>query len=187
MTGRGGFAGFEGLDDPDDLRVGDAERDEVAVSLHDHFAQGRLSREELDERLDATLGAKTAGDLREVTRDLPGPRAGSARRDGAAGGRTGDGPHGGWHPGALHDALHDAGWRHGGPPWRGHRHAHRFRFAPLLIGLFLVTAIMSGLGWAFAILVKAVLFGWLIFAVAGLLSHRRGHRVHRHRGPHALR
>ncbi len=57
---------------PERLRVGDAERDEVTSALHEHFAQGRLDREELDERLTATLSARTAGDLREVVRDLPG-------------------------------------------------------------------------------------------------------------------
>ncbi|ETK32450.1 DUF1707 SHOCT-like domain-containing protein, partial [Microbispora sp. ATCC PTA-5024] len=56
----------------DDLRIGDAERDEVTALLHDAFAQGRITREELDERLDATLSARTAGDLRRVTADLPG-------------------------------------------------------------------------------------------------------------------
>ena len=55
------------------LRVGDAERDEVVSTLHEHFAQGRLSREELDERVGAALGARTVGDLRKVTADLPAP------------------------------------------------------------------------------------------------------------------
>ncbi|MFF4774160.1 DUF1707 domain-containing protein [Microtetraspora fusca] len=56
----------------DGLRIGDRERDEVTRALHDAFAQGRITREELDERLDATLAAKTEGDLRRVTADLPG-------------------------------------------------------------------------------------------------------------------
>jgi hypothetical protein len=42
------------------LRVGDAERDEVTTALHEHFAQGRLTRDELDERLTATLSARTS-------------------------------------------------------------------------------------------------------------------------------
>jgi len=61
------------------LRVGDAERTRVTEALHDHFAQGRLTRDELDERLDATLSAKTYGDLRRVTQDLP--MAGVAQPD----------------------------------------------------------------------------------------------------------
>lgn len=44
----------------------------MTSALHEHFAQGRLTRDESDERLTATLSAKTVGDLREATRDLPG-------------------------------------------------------------------------------------------------------------------
>ncbi|MGH3391096.1 MAG: DUF1707 SHOCT-like domain-containing protein [Actinomadura sp.] len=60
---------------PEHLLVGDAEREEVAVALHDHFVQGRLTGAELDERLEQALSARTAGDLRKVTRDLPEPRS----------------------------------------------------------------------------------------------------------------
>jgi hypothetical protein len=57
----------------DRIRVSDADRDHVAGGLRGHFAEGRLTREELDERISATLNAKTFGDLRRVTTDLPGP------------------------------------------------------------------------------------------------------------------
>lgn len=53
------------------FRVGDAERDQVVSALHDNYAQGRLTREELDERMGLTLAAKTVGDLRQVMHDLP--------------------------------------------------------------------------------------------------------------------
>jgi hypothetical protein len=43
----------------------------MTEALHEHFAQGRLTAEELDERLAATLTARTVGDLRAVDRDLP--------------------------------------------------------------------------------------------------------------------
>jgi hypothetical protein len=55
----------------DRFRVSDADRDRATVLLRDHFAAGRLSAEELDERLAAALDAKTAGDLRQVLADLP--------------------------------------------------------------------------------------------------------------------
>lgn len=58
---------------PDYLRIGDAERDKMTESLHEHFAQGRLTAEELDERLSAALAAKTVGELRSIDRDLPQP------------------------------------------------------------------------------------------------------------------
>jgi uncharacterized membrane protein len=54
-----------------DLRVGDAERDSTATSLREHYAQGRLSTDELNERLDAAFSATTAGQLEQVTHDLP--------------------------------------------------------------------------------------------------------------------
>jgi len=54
-----------------DLRVGDAERDTTATLLREHYAQGRLSTDELSERLDSTLSATTQGQLAEITHDLP--------------------------------------------------------------------------------------------------------------------
>ena len=57
----------------DRIRISDADRDRVTARLREHFAEGRLSREELDERLSAALSAKTFGDLRRVMADLPGP------------------------------------------------------------------------------------------------------------------
>jgi Domain of unknown function (DUF1707) len=63
--------------DPAELRVGDAERDQVMAALHEHFAQGRLTQAELEERVDTALSARTAGDLSQVTSDLPQP-AGAA-------------------------------------------------------------------------------------------------------------
>jgi hypothetical protein len=55
--------------------VSDADRDRAAVLLRVHFAAGRLTAGELDERLTAALSAKTFGDLRQVLADLPGPGA----------------------------------------------------------------------------------------------------------------
>ncbi len=55
------------------IRVGDAERDAVATQLREHYGDGRLTLDELNERLDQTLRARTAADLTAVTRDLPSP------------------------------------------------------------------------------------------------------------------
>src|SRR5258708_34544771 len=57
----------------DRIRISDADRERVADRLRDHYAEGRLSSEELDERITATLNAKTIGDLRAVMTDLPDP------------------------------------------------------------------------------------------------------------------
>jgi hypothetical protein len=53
------------------VRAGDADRDAAAAALGEHFAQGRLTLEELGARLDATLTATTHGQLSLAARDLP--------------------------------------------------------------------------------------------------------------------
>ena len=57
----------------DRMRASDADREAVTAKLRDHFAEGRLTQTELDERVSAALGAKTYGELRPLTVDLPGP------------------------------------------------------------------------------------------------------------------
>jgi hypothetical protein len=54
-----------------ELRASDADRDRVATLLRDHAAAGRLDPEELDQRLDAALSARTTGELARLTDDLP--------------------------------------------------------------------------------------------------------------------
>ncbi|MFI6816221.1 DUF1707 domain-containing protein [Nonomuraea sp. NPDC050328] len=63
-----------------ELRIGDAERDQVTAALREHYAQGRLTREELDERLELALTSKTASELSRATTDLPGPTSGPGAR-----------------------------------------------------------------------------------------------------------
>jgi hypothetical protein len=53
------------------VRVGDADREATAAQLREHFADGRLTLDELNERLDQTFAAKTKADLNTVMRDLP--------------------------------------------------------------------------------------------------------------------
>ena len=57
----------------DRIRTSDADRERVTAPLRDHFAEGRLTREELDERITAALNARTFGELRRVMADLPEP------------------------------------------------------------------------------------------------------------------
>jgi Domain of unknown function (DUF1707) len=52
------------------LRASDADREQVATLLSTAYAEGRLSREEHDERTDQLLAAKTFDDLVSITRDL---------------------------------------------------------------------------------------------------------------------
>jgi hypothetical protein len=58
---------------PHALRIGDAERDAAAADLGEHYTAGRLTLDELKERLDAVFTAKTFGQLIRVMADLPGP------------------------------------------------------------------------------------------------------------------
>jgi hypothetical protein len=53
------------------LRIGDAEREATAGVLREHYAQGRLTTDELNQRLDASFAATTQGQLDRVTADLP--------------------------------------------------------------------------------------------------------------------
>lgn len=77
------------------LRVGDAEREAVAAELREHFARGRLTAEEFNQRLDATFAARTRGDLTKITADLPSARSGPAPlpSSGVARGFTSSGHH----------------------------------------------------------------------------------------------
>lgn len=54
-----------------DMRASDGDRDRVAESLREHCAVGRITVDELEERLEAVYAAKTLGDLERVTADLP--------------------------------------------------------------------------------------------------------------------
>jgi hypothetical protein len=52
------------------LRASDADREQVATLLSTAYAEGRLTREEHDERIDQLMAAKTFDDLIPITRDL---------------------------------------------------------------------------------------------------------------------
>ncbi|MEV4294463.1 DUF1707 SHOCT-like domain-containing protein [Microbispora rosea] len=182
------------------LRIGDRERDEVTRLLHDAFAQGRITREELDERLDATLSARTAEDLRRVSADLPGAWPADARAEGAPGGghwaggaRTG-GP---WHPGFPSAGMPGfpgsfprspvgarpgpyGPFRPGGPQWgRGmvsRRHGHRPHPAMFLIPVAAIVVLVAGPMWPPFLVLKLLVVALVVKAVLGMSHHRRRHR-----------
>lgn len=163
----------------DEIRIGDAERDAVMVALHDHFAEGRLDRPELDERLEAVLTAKTRGDLRTLVRDLPSPTGlpeppGKAQRETPPGSA--------WEPGM---AVMFGGPGH--PAWhrhhRHHRHmAHRHRgrpifpVFPLLFAAFLVLAFTAGPGTGILVVLQIALAVWVVRAVLLAFGIRRARR-----------
>ena len=55
------------------MRASDQDRDRIAEVLRDAYAVGRLSRDEFDERILAAYSARTLGELRDLTADLPAP------------------------------------------------------------------------------------------------------------------
>jgi hypothetical protein len=56
-----------------DVRIGDAERDATMTQLREHFVAGRLDFDELTERIDAALTAKTQRQIEALMADLPRP------------------------------------------------------------------------------------------------------------------
>ncbi|TMR23914.1 DUF1707 domain-containing protein [Nonomuraea turkmeniaca] len=55
---------------PHELRASDADRERIAQVLQDAHADGRLTLEELEERLGVLYSARTLGELAELTGDL---------------------------------------------------------------------------------------------------------------------
>jgi len=159
--------------DSDRLRIGDAERDAVAKALHDHFAAGRLTREELDQRLDATLAAKTRGDLAAVVHDLPEP-TGLPRPSVPA-----FAPMPGWAPGfAPHPAFahrHHPAFAHHHTLVHGHRRRHVV--FPVLLAVFTVTTFTLGAGAGLLAVLHLGLLVWTMRAVALTPARRRARRA----------
>ncbi|WP_161606051.1 DUF1707 SHOCT-like domain-containing protein [Microlunatus speluncae] len=56
---------------PDRLRASDAERDQVIEELNRHAGEGRLTLDELSDRIEQAAGAKTHAELVPLTADLP--------------------------------------------------------------------------------------------------------------------
>lgn len=132
----------------DNIRISDADRERVTTRLRDHFAEGRLTSEELDERVTATLNAKTFGDLRGIMADLPeqGPL----------------GPQPGLVP----------------PAWnpRPVFYRRRPRFLPVFLLILAVALIVPGPGWAFFAFFKILLLAWLAVCIAGIFAGARMRR-----------
>ena len=54
-----------------EMRASDVDRDRVAAVLREHAAQGRLTMDEFNERLERLYKSKTYGELAKLTADLP--------------------------------------------------------------------------------------------------------------------
>ncbi len=128
------------------VRVGDADREAVAAQLREHYADGRLTLEELNERLDHTFAAKTRDDLGTVMRDLPHAAGTGTGLPYAGAGWPGQGAGPGWQGPGWHGPMStrpSQGYDQG-----GRSHGPGGAFAPLL-----------GLVWLFVILGSVLMFG----------------------------
>ncbi|HEX7266328.1 MAG TPA: DUF1707 domain-containing protein [Streptosporangiaceae bacterium] len=137
----------------DRIRVSDADRDHAAARLRDHFAEGRLTQEELDERISAALSAKTFGDLRRVMADLPQPEPVPAR--------AAPNP------------------QRAGPPWVVYRHGPPI--LPLVLFALLAAMLIPGGGWLFLKLMLA--FWLISCLVGAFAAGRYYRRIRRGRQP----
>jgi class 3 adenylate cyclase len=64
------------------VRASDADRDRVAELLRHHYGAGRLTDDELSERVEAAYDVRTVSELQALTADLPSTRAPGRRRSG---------------------------------------------------------------------------------------------------------
>jgi Domain of unknown function (DUF1707) len=62
---------FKGMSDPSQLRVADDDREQLVDELRDHALAGRLSSEELEDRVGAAYRATTRADVDALRADLP--------------------------------------------------------------------------------------------------------------------
>jgi hypothetical protein len=136
------------------IRASDADRDRVTAQLRDHFAAGRITPGELDERLSAALNAKTFGDLRRIMADLPGPVPAPL--------------------GAAPPPLRAT------PAWAVRR---RPPIPPLILLALLAALLIPGTGWLLAAFVNVILLFWLMtFAIGAFTLGRSQQRWHHHGG-----
>ena len=143
----------------DRMRVSDADREQVTTRLREHFAEGRLSSDELDERVSAALGAKTVGDLRHVLADLPEPEPAGVSASASV--RRG--------PSRAHTGRRPVYVHRRGP-----------RIFPLALIVLLAALILPGAGFLFVTFLKVILVIWLVTCLAGVFAAARFRRHLRH-------
>lgn len=153
----------------DGLRIGDTEREQAARAIGEHFAQGRLTNDEYDERLERVWKAKTFGELRPMFSDLPGPRPAFLERP-APGPFPFAGPPRPAYPPARHGTHLPV--PPPGPPIP--RQSQRSWWPMLILGIL-----------AIGLIDELEFFGVILVAVvAWILLSRRSNRGNR-KGPHS--
>jgi Domain of unknown function (DUF1707) len=161
------------------VRIGDADREAITAQLREHYADGRLTLDELNERLDQTFAAKTRADLDVVLRDLPHVARPFADAPAAGFGGTA------WQGQARPELTGQSGWDHG--TGNGRRYG-RAAFAPLLVLMWVAlvwgAVTLFGIGGdrplAIVLLLAALAFLKRLFGFGG---RRRGGGPRGPRGP----
>jgi hypothetical protein len=148
------------------MRASDDEREQAADALRVHYAAGRLTAEELAERLDRALAARTMAELGQLTEDLPSLPASRAARGGELATRRAE----------LRSRLA----QHAGGA-----------FTPFVICTLVWAATGAGYFWPVWVLIFPLVFilrnVWRLYGPAPELDRvhaeleRRRHRGHRHR------
>ena len=165
------------------VRVGDADREAIAAQLREHYADGRLTLDELNERLDQTFAAKTKADLNIVMRDLPHVARPFTDAPAAGIGNTA------WQGPAWPEPTGRSGWDSG--TGNDHR-CGRAAFAPLLllmwVALIFGAVTLFGVGGdrplAIVLLIAALAFLKRLFGFGGRGRGPEGPRgPRRGRGP----
>jgi Domain of unknown function (DUF1707) len=146
----------------DRMRISDADREQVTARLREHYAEGRLTSEELDERITAALNAKTFGDLRRVMADLPEP---------APAGAGAGGPMPGW-AGPQGGPVPPPGWA--GPQF--YRRRRGPRVLPLILLLVFLAIILPPFGFVFFAFIKVIFLIFLVTCLFGLFAAMRFRR-----------
>ncbi|HVX43083.1 MAG TPA: DUF1707 domain-containing protein [Mycobacteriales bacterium] len=59
------------MSEPEQIRASNAEREAAIARLNDACSEGRLTLDEFSERVERAWGARTRGDLEQLTSDLP--------------------------------------------------------------------------------------------------------------------
>jgi hypothetical protein len=140
------------------LRASDTDREEVVQRLHTAATEGRLSSDELDERVHDALTALTYADLDAVLDDLPGPRRGERDRSPAR------------RPERRPERRTVGGWA-----------LDAVRANPLL--LFVMIPVVATAG---AMLLAAAVTWLTLIAVVMLLGGHRARALRHRRGPWTL-
>ncbi len=117
-----------------EIRIGDAEREAAVTALGEHYAAGRLTKDEYDERAEQAWAARTSSALAPLFSDLPALR-GAGPTSARAGSAPGPGAPSSWRP----------------------RRRPGFPFLPVLL-LVVGLAMLVHVPWPFLLL-----FGWLLW------------------------